>query len=387
MTGSNVLFSIHPDPAQEGGVRRSVAEAVEELNGQTSLVANRRVVEGRPLRLAPTLWRMADRFLRTYWHAQNRQERWRRLWVATCAGFFPWLVFMKCWERSLPKSEPQTSTGADENQQACPTSNTDRERLTVLLITKNEEQRITRCLASVAWADQIVVVDGQSTDRTVELCRDAAATVISRPFSGSFAEERNAGLDVATGDWVLQMDADEIVTPGLRDAIERVLTSRERRFQAYQVHRRNLFIGHFMRYGGWYHDHLCLFRRTGRRYHGLVHERLNLNGEIGRLDADLQHEPFQSIEQFVTRQNRYTTLQARELLSTRGRLPWRTVHRTLWLLPLNRWWKFCIKKRGYRDGMHGLVFSILYAWVNLLVWVKYAELTSAPDGCVDKAHR
>jgi glycosyltransferase involved in cell wall biosynthesis len=254
----------------------------------------------------------------------------------------------------------------------------------VLLLTRNEERRIERCLASVAWADEIVVVDGCSSDRTVELCRRAGATVIQRPFSGSFAEERNAGLRVATGEWVLQMDADEVVPPELRQAIERLLRDPNPPSRAYQVWRRNIFLGRVMRYGGWYHRHLCVFRREGHWYHGLVHERLNVHGPVGRLEVELQHEPFGSLEQFVARQNRYTSLQARERLAARGRLPWRAIRRTVWLRPLKRWWKFYVKKQGAREGMHGLVFSVLFAWVEFLVWIKYAEL-ACPDAEVPRS--
>ncbi len=257
---------------------------------------------------------------------------------------------------------------------------TARQRLTVLLLTKDEAKRLPRCLNSVRWADEVVVVDGQSADGTAQIARAFGATVIERSFSGSFSEERNAGLDAATGDWVLQMDADEVATPELRAALERLLATPDARYAAYQVRRRNVFLGRLMRYGGWYHDHLCVFRRVGHRYHGLVHERLNIQGPVGHLQADLHHEPFQSIAQFISRQNRYTTLQARELFETRGRLPWRSVRRTLWLRPLNRWWKFYVKKQGFREGMHGLIFSTLFAWVEFLVWAKYCELIeSAPQ--------
>ena len=248
-----------------------------------------------------------------------------------------------------------------------------RERLTILLLTKNEETKLTRCLESVRWADEVIVVDGQSTDRTRDIARQYGATVIERPFSGSFAEERNAGLAASHGEWILQMDADEEVSPGLRAAIERLLRDGSPH-AALKLRRRNYFLGREMRYGGWYHYHTALFRRQGARYEGLVHERLQIPGSVGVLEADLRHAPFQYIAQFVDRQNRYTSLQASELFARHGRLPLRHVKRKLWARPLKLFVKFYIKKQGFREGGHGLVFALLFAWVDFLVWSKYWEL-------------
>ena len=99
----------------------------------------------------------------------------------------------------------------------------ERQRLSVVVITKNEEPRIARCLQSVQWADEIIVVDGESTDRTVEIAQSLHAKIISHPFSGDFGMERNIGNDAASGDWILQLDADDVVSPQLRAQIEHVL--------------------------------------------------------------------------------------------------------------------------------------------------------------------
>ena len=102
---------------------------------------------------------------------------------------------------------------------------TDRLRLSVVILTKNEERRIARCLQSVRWADEIVVVDGMSTDRTAEICRQFGVRVIPHAFEGSFAQERNLGMEQVRGEWVLQIDADDVVTPEFRAECERVLTA------------------------------------------------------------------------------------------------------------------------------------------------------------------
>ncbi len=359
---------------------RSLADEIEALNVLSSSEAEALWASGAGLRLSGFLLRTCRGLHYALRSRRLREPQWQEVLQPVTTEFQRWLAAAKAWERSL--AAPQGGEFREAAQAEIiggARLAAGGWRLTVLLLTRNEARQIERCLSSVRWADEIVVVDGESTDGTAERCRAFGATVVSRPFCGSFAEERNAGLDVASGDWVLQMDADERVTPGLRMALERVLSSQGGGVAAYQVYRRNIFLGRFMRYGGWYHDHLCLFRRTGHRYHGLVHERLNVRGEIGHLRADLEHEPFRSLEQFITRQNRYTTLQARELLETNGVLPWRTVEPRLRRRALNRWWKFYVKKQGFREGMHGLVFSTLFAWVELLIWAKYCELAYGPS--------
>ena len=296
--------------------------------------------------------------------------RWLQRALDAWAEFVAWA---KWWERTLPPfSWPVISSA--------PTalSGGRRARLTVLLITKNEEAKLPRCLDSVRWADEVVVVDGQSTDRTRELAQAFGATVVNRPFSGSFAEERNAGLDAARGDWVLQMDADELVSPELRAAIERVLREGSPH-AALKIRRRNYFLGRRMRYGGWYHYNLVLFRRPLARYEGLVHERLQVQGSVGTLEGDLLHVPFQSLAQFIDRQNRYTTLQARELLQRPDRPDAAMIARQLRRRPVKLWWKLYVKKQGFRDGLWGLVFSVLFAWVDWLIWAKCWEATYAQE--------
>lgn len=260
-----------------------------------------------------------------------------------------------------------------------------RQRLTILLLTKNEAEKLPQCLESVRWADEVVIVDGQSTDETREVGRAFGALVIERPFSGSFAKERNAGLEIATGDWMLQMDADETVSPELRAAIERLLREGSSH-AAFKVRRRNYFLGHQMRYGGWYHYNPALFRRDACRYEGLVHERLKVGGSLGMIEGDLIHRPFDSFAQFTTRQNRYTALQAQELF--RGDRPYSARHITyqVGVRPLKLFWKCYVKKQGFREGMHGLLFSLLFAWVHFLTWAKYWELTAASEAGAESRH-
>jgi len=253
----------------------------------------------------------------------------------------------------------------------------ERQRLSVVILTKNEETRITRCLDSVTWADEVIVVDGQSTDRTVDICRQYGARVISHAFEGSFATERNLGLEHARGDWVLQIDADDVVTPQFREAVERLLANPSPH-AALKFRRKSYLLGRFMRYGGWYHYLPNLVRRNAVRYEGVVHERPIVQGTTGVLDADIEHHPCESLTAFLDRHNRYTSLHALELVSQFGRLDDRQIRRRLIRRLWKVFWKSYIKKQGFREGLHGLVFSIFFAGVELIKWAKYWEL-GLPD--------
>ena len=248
-----------------------------------------------------------------------------------------------------------------------------RARLSVVVLTKNEERRIARCLESARWADELIVVDGESQDRTVEICRSYGATIVSRAFSGDFGAERNAGDAVATGDWMLQLDADDTVSAGLCAQIERILREGSPH-TAYKMRRKNWFLGHEMRHGGWYHYYPHFYRRGRAHFEGRVHHLLRAEGPLGILEGALEHRPFDSLEQFIARQNRYTALEAQEMLDKQGALDSRLVRYHITTRPFKLVWKLYVKKGGFREGWHGLIFSILYGWVHFMKWAKYWEL-------------
>ncbi len=250
-----------------------------------------------------------------------------------------------------------------------------RERLSIILITKNEEAKIARCLESVRFADEVIVVDGESTDRTAAIAASMGARVINHRWEGSFAKERVTGVSASTGDWVLQMDADETISDELRATLQRLMIEGTPH-AAFRVRRLNEFLGRRMRHGGWYHYNTVLLRKSRCRYDmSLVcHERHIVDGTIGVIEAPLEHRPFANLTQFVERQNRYTSLQAQDILTTQGRLPERRIRREIFWRPIKSFWKTYVKKQGWREGMHGLVFAFLFAWVDGLKWAKYWEL-------------
>lgn len=179
--------------------------------------------------------------------------------------------------------------------------------LSIIIITHNESARLRACLESVAFAQEVVVVDSGSTDDTVAIAREWGARVSQTPDWPGFGPQKNRALDLATGDWVLSIDADERVTSGLREQIEAAI--RAPAFDAYTVNRRSSYCGQFMAHSGWYPDRIVrLFRRgTARFSDELVHESLQTRGKVGNLQGELLHESFANFETVLDKVDRYST--------------------------------------------------------------------------------
>jgi glycosyltransferase involved in cell wall biosynthesis len=242
--------------------------------------------------------------------------------------------------------------------------------LSVIVITKNEEASIGECLSSVAWADELIVVDSGSTDRTVELCRKYTDKVhLSADWPG-FGRQKNRALALASGEWVLSLDADERVTPELRREIEAAMESPADR-SAFAMPRRSSYCGRSMRHSGWWPDDVVrLFRRgQGRFSDDLVHERLIVEGPVGRLRSPLIHEAFGSLEEVLETMNRYSTAGAR-LMEERGK------RATLAGAILHGLWSFFhtyVVRAGFLDGREGFLLAVsngegtYYRYLKLLL--------------------
>src|ERR1700761_7319063 len=192
--------------------------------------------------------------------------------------------------------------------------------LSVAIVTFNEEANLARTLSSVAWADEIIVVDSHSTDRTVEIARSFCATVIVRDWPG-FAEQKNFALAQCNGDWLLSLDADEELTSELQQEI-RTLMATTPVADAFFLKRRNFFLGRWIKRGGYYPDaKLRLFRRSAAAQFTPrpVHETISHNGVTATLDADLIHHAYPTLSTYIEHQNHYSSLAA-ELLVTQQRI-------------------------------------------------------------------
>jgi glycosyltransferase involved in cell wall biosynthesis len=244
-------------------------------------------------------------------------------------------------------------------------------RLSVALVTRNEEDRLRACLESVVWADEIVVVDAESEDKTVAIAQEFTDRVVVRPWPG-YAAQKNTALDLATGDWVLSLDADEVVSPELRAEIARVLAA-DGPADGYTVPRRNIFWGRWVRHGGLYPDRqLRFFRRgRGRFVARAVHESVRVEGRVEPADGHLEHRSYRDVSDFLARADRYSTLAAEEAVA-QGR---RARVSDLLLRPLGRFLAMYVVQGGFLDGWRGFLLATLYAYYVLIRSAKIWERT------------
>ncbi|MFZ5916564.1 MAG: glycosyltransferase family 2 protein [Chloroflexota bacterium] len=239
-------------------------------------------------------------------------------------------------------------------------------RLAAVILTKNEERHIGDCIQSAAWADQVVVLDSYSTDRTIEIARQMGATVIQHPFH-DYGQQRNVALDTVKAEWILFVDADERVTPELAAEIRQVLQRDD--VDGWWVPRHNFIFGAIVQHAGWYPDYqMRLLRRAQARYDPArqVHELVVLDGPEGYLQNVLIHYNYDSIRQFRTRQEKYTAFDAR-ILFEQGVRP---QVRNFILQPLRQFkWRY-LELGGYKAGWRGLLLSLLMAYYNLKMYLR-----------------
>jgi glycosyltransferase involved in cell wall biosynthesis len=231
--------------------------------------------------------------------------------------------------------------------------------LSACIIAFNEADRIGDCIASLAFCDEVVVVDSHSTDATVEIARKMGAKVLQRPFDG-FRSQKQFAIEQAAHDWVLCLDADERVGDTLRTAIE---AERARGFEGaagYRFARLSDYFGKFLRHGNAYPDRvLRLFdrRRGGWRGQREVHEAASVDGPVRTLRGDLIHYPYRSLEQQLLKTQRYARMMA-EHDYARGK---RATLAKLVLSPAWRFWRGYVLRGGFLDGWHGLVYAYVRA--------------------------
>ncbi len=240
--------------------------------------------------------------------------------------------------------------------------------LSVITLTKNEEHNIAECLESVRWADQIIVIDSGSTDRTVEIARRYTDCIYEMAWAG-YGEMKNIALSKATQDWVLWIDADERVPADLGEEIRSVMTGNGQEHAGYEVARRAFFLGKWIRHCGWYPGYVTrLFRRERARFSvSRVHERLELEGATGRLENDLLHFTDRNLHHYFSKFNRYTSLAAEDLAEEGRAFSFYDVV----VRPPFLFLKMYLFRLGFLDGMRGLILSFASA---SYVFVKYAKL-------------
>jgi glycosyltransferase involved in cell wall biosynthesis len=240
-------------------------------------------------------------------------------------------------------------------------------RLSVCLITLNEERNLPRALQSIQGvADEIVLVDCGSHDRTQDIARDRGARVIAREWA-NFAQQKNSAAAAASNNWILSMDADEEVSAELRESLLG-WKQQETQFAVYEFARRAWYLGAWIKHAGWYPDYQRrLYRRDAAQFCGIVHESLRFEGTPGRLRGDLFHYTMNSFAEHEDKVERYTTLAARQMYEASKRR-WRAA---MWLAAPWTCFSTFVLRGGFLDGYRGWLISRMAA---RSVWLKFRKL-------------
>jgi len=246
-----------------------------------------------------------------------------------------------------------------------------RPQISACITAVNEESNIRRCLESVKWCDEIIVVDSYSTDRTVEICREYTERVYQHEWLG-YVGQKNLIRSLARCPWILFIDADEEVSEELRDEILQELERSAGRYAGYQFPRRVFYLGKWIYHGEWYPDYkLRLFLKDKGRSEGQEpHDHVVVDGPIKTLKGHLNHYTYDDLADHLRTMNRFSTISAREKYQAGVRFRWiDLLGRPLW-----RFFKGYVIKRGFLDGVHGFLISAVTSFGVLMKYAKLWEL-------------
>lgn len=245
--------------------------------------------------------------------------------------------------------------------------------LSVIIITKNSMDKIEDCLKSVGdIASEILVIDGGSTDGTIEIARKHNAQVINQAGKG-YADWRNQGIKEAKREWIFYLDSDERATPELTSEIKSLVTSHESSFSAYAIPRRNIILGKEMRYGGWWPDYVKrLYKKSAlKRWIGDLHEEPVFEGRMGHLKNPIVHLKQDNLSEMIEKTNKWSEIEA-ELLFDVGhpKMSWWRFFR---VMATELWYRLIIKG-GFLDGVEGVIYAIYQMWSKFVTYAKLWEM-------------
>lgn len=242
-------------------------------------------------------------------------------------------------------------------------------RISALIITHNEAKKIKACLESISWADEIIVVDAESTDETVGICKEYTNKVYLNPFK-DFSGQKNFALSKAAFEWALFIDADEIVTPSLKKRIMSALKA-DTGLDGYFIRRSNYIFNKELRYGG--HDkdfQLRLFKKEGAKFYQPIHEKVYIESKnTGYIEEPLLHYSTRNIDDYVRKLNLYTDLECEYMVSTDDKVS----QARIFTVPFLRFIKRYIIQQGFLDGIEGFMFYLLSAFYDFLKYAKYFQ--------------
>lgn len=240
-------------------------------------------------------------------------------------------------------------------------------KISAVIAAYNEEKNIKRCLDSVSFASEIIVIDSMSTDKTAKICRLAGAKVYPVKFK-SFSQVKGLGLKKAKSEYVFVIDADEAASPQLASCLK-ALAENGGSADAYEIKRENFFLGKVIRHCGWGRDYQIRFFKKGKaRYDGkIVHENLVVDGVLGRIDEPLLHYTYPDSASYFEKVNRYTTLQAARDVNKMPLLK-------MLYAPFFRFFRMYFLKLGFLDGFRGFILCIYSAFTDFIRFAKAVEL-------------
>jgi glycosyltransferase involved in cell wall biosynthesis len=247
-------------------------------------------------------------------------------------------------------------------------------RLSVILATYNEQDNIRRCLKAVrCWVDEIIVVDGSSDDKTRDLARTFGAKVFKTTNKPIFHINKQMALDKARGEWILQLDADEVVTNQLQKEITQALNSK---MSGFWIPRKNYFLGKWLKKGGQYPDYVIRLVKKGKARFPCksVHEQIEIDGEVGYLKNPLDHFTTPTIERYWTNANRYTSLTAKELVGKKQKTSFFSHINFIFVKPVKTFFSLYLRHKGFMDGYPGFLFALFSALHHPIAYFKYWEI-------------
>jgi len=236
--------------------------------------------------------------------------------------------------------------------------------ISVIILTKNEENNIAACLDGLAWCDEKIVIDDHSSDKTVEIAKKKGAIIFTRTMGNDFSDQRNFGLEKAKGDWILFIDADERVSSALWYEIMQHTSDSIDDSTGYYIKRQDTIWGKTLKYGEVGNIVLLRLAKKGvGKWEGKVHEQWKIHGKSQLLKNPLDHYPHPTVTDFLREINYYTDLRAEELYNKKVKATWLTVL----LYPETKFILNYFLKRGYMDGLQGFVFAMMMSFHSFLV--------------------
>ena len=246
-----------------------------------------------------------------------------------------------------------------------------RSTISVVISAYNEEKKIERCLDSVKWVDEIIIIDNTSSDATAMRAKKYTKHVFKKKNNLMLNVNKNYGFSKATSDWILNLDADEEVSPELQQEIQRTLEAEASEINGYWMARKNILFGKWIERGLWWPDkQLRLFRRGKGKFPEVnIHEYIQVEGVTADLTEPFLHHNYETIEQYIQKIDRCTTSEMMQLKNSGYRIEWYDALR----FPLSDFNKIFFAQEGYKDGLHGLVLAILQSIYSFFVFAKLWE--------------